>query len=97
MIAYTIPQAAARVFRDETEVKAWITAGHLIAVRNPIDGQVYVEETHLRGKEHGRALFGQVTQQRIRIRARCWTRSIAASAVSPESIASLMRRAQPSS
>ena len=34
---------------------------------------------------------------RIRIRVRCWTRSIAASAVRPLSIASLIRRDQPSS
>ncbi len=34
---------------------------------------------------------------RMRIRVRCWTRSIAASAVRPESIASLIRRPQPSS
>jgi hypothetical protein len=31
----------------------------------------------------------------MRIRVRCWTRSIAASAVSPLSIASMIRRLQP--
>jgi hypothetical protein len=34
---------------------------------------------------------------RMRMRVRCWTRSIAASAVSPLSMASLMRLDQPSS
>ena len=52
MIAYTIPQAAARIFRDETDVRAWIASGHLIAVRSPIDGQEYIEETHLVDVEH---------------------------------------------
>jgi hypothetical protein len=47
MIAYTIDQAAERVTQPAHVIHGWVTAGILIAVRNPIDGHLYVEEEHL--------------------------------------------------
>ena len=47
MIAFTLAQAAARIHTDDATITAWVAAGHLHAVRNPIDGHTYVEEEHL--------------------------------------------------
>lgn len=47
MIAHTIPQAAERVGRSADTIRQWIRDGHLIAVRNDIDGQRYVSDDQL--------------------------------------------------
>lgn len=47
MIAHTVAQAAARLFTSVATIEEWITAGHLHAIRNPVDGHRYIDGDHL--------------------------------------------------
>lgn len=47
MIAHTLAQAADRLGLPLDVIEGWVRAGHLIAIRNPIDNQLYVADQHL--------------------------------------------------
>jgi hypothetical protein len=63
VIAHTLEQAAVRIDTPLATLEAWIAAGELRAVRNPIDGQTYIEEQHLLEVDRDKA---------IRVPGRTW-------------------------
>ncbi len=81
-----------------------LRATRIESVRRPTCAAVPIRPATMRSRRFERSSRSCIRSAssgsciwRIRIRVRCWTRSIAASAVRPLSIASLIRRLQPSS
>ena len=62
MIGYTVEQAAARVGRKPRTIRQWISNGDLFAIRNPIDGRIYVEETRLLDTERAKRQAQRATR-----------------------------------
>jgi len=58
MIAFTLEQAAARVCQPLHVIHEWVRTGALLAVRNPVDGLLYVEVEHLLDVDQAAYLAG---------------------------------------